>query len=121
MIRRLIVIFVLSSVFMGCGASKFKTFRLPISANGAPFTFSAIATVARSQGLEVARFDDSVHVRLDDATWAFYTVQLDEYNLVIQVDNELVPLAELAAHFEAARQKADQILKLALAQLPYTI
>jgi hypothetical protein len=108
----------LSLVFLGCGAS-FKSYRLPISAYSAPGTFPAIVKVASSQGLEVARFDTAVHVRLDEATWAYYTIEINEYNLVIQVDSDKVPEPEQAAHFEKAKQKADQIWAQALALLPY--
>lgn len=109
----------LSLVFLDCGASRFKSYRLPISVYSAPATFPAIVKAASSHGLEVVRFDTAVHVRLDEATWAYYTIEINEYNLVIQVDNDMVPEPRQPAHFEASKHKADQIWTQALELLPY--
>ena len=72
---------------VGCGA--FMTYRLPVGVANARATFPAIKYVARSMGLQVAEFEDAVHVRLDETAWVYYSVQNDEYTMVLHIDNDL--------------------------------
>ena len=71
----------------GCGS--FKTYRLPVGVANARATFPAIKYVAQSMGLQVAEFEDAVHVRLDETAWVYYSIQNDEYNMVLHIDGKL--------------------------------
>jgi hypothetical protein len=71
----------------GCGS--FKTYRLPVGVANARATFPAIKYVAQSMSLQVAEFGDAVHVRLDETAWVYYSIQNDEYNMVLHIDDDL--------------------------------
>ena len=72
---------------LGCGS--FKTYRLPVGVANARATFPAILYVAQSMGLQVAEFEDAIHVRLDETAWVYYSIQNDEYNMVLHIDDDL--------------------------------
>lgn len=72
---------------IGCGS--FKTYRLPVGVANARATFPAIKYVAQNMGLQVAEFEDAVHVRLDETAWVYYSIQNDEYNMVLHIDDDL--------------------------------
>lgn len=72
---------------LGCGS--FLSYRLPVGAANARATFPAIKYVAQSMGLQVAEFEDAVHVRLDETAWVYYSIQNDEYNMVLHIDDDL--------------------------------
>jgi hypothetical protein len=82
-----IVAGLLVALVVGCGS--FRTYRLPVGVANARATFPAIKYVARSMGLQVAECEDAVHVRLDETAWVYYSIQNDEYNLVLHIDDDL--------------------------------
>jgi hypothetical protein len=97
----------------GCASIRYQTHRLDVPASGAVYTFPGIARVATGMGHQVVRYDDSVHVQLDERTWIYYTIQLNEYNLVIQLDTEGLSPSAQSATFDSAKTKAHQIFTLA--------
>ncbi len=110
-------------LLVACAASACapaKTFRLPLSPLDAHPTFAPIASVASQRGLVYAEFDDGVHVRLDDVTWAYFIVQGDEYNLVITLDRKRVPEDQREEKFAWAKKDADAIWHEAMALMRET-
>ena len=64
----------LLTLAVGCGS--FKTYRLPVGVANARATFPAIKYVAQSMGL-------------DETAWVYYSIQNDEYNMVLHIDDDL--------------------------------
>jgi hypothetical protein len=112
MLRGLCVILLLAT--QGCGA--YRTFALPVEAFSAARTFPALEHVAEEMGLTCARFDTAVHVQLGDSAYAYFTLQLDEYSLVIQIDESTVIESEREARWQAARAQACEIWNRAMAE-----
>ena len=77
----------LMTLALGCGS--FKTYRLPVGVANARATFPAIKYVSQSMGLQVAEFEDAIHVRLDETAWVYYSIQNDEYTMVLHIDSDL--------------------------------
>jgi hypothetical protein len=101
----------LLSLAMGCGS--FKTYRLPVGVANARATFPAIKYVARSMGLQVAEFEDAIHVRLDETAWVYYSVQNDEYNMVLHIDSKLSESGR-ETKFSDVKLRAEEIWNAAM-------
>ena len=96
---------------IGCGS--FKTYRLPVGVANARATFPAIKYVAQSMGLQVAEFEDAVHVRLDETAWVYYSIQNDEYNMVLHIDNDLSESGR-ETKFSDVKTRAEEIWNAAM-------
>ena len=94
--------------------SPLKVYRLPVSTTMAPKTFPAIASVASNMGLQYSELNNSVYVKLDDATSVYYEIHQDMYDMVIRLDDDRVPESDREARFAEAKQKADQIWQQAV-------
>ncbi len=95
----------------GCGS--FRTYRLPVGVANARATFPAIKYVAQSMGLQVAEFEDAVHVRLDETAWVYYSIQNDEYNMVLHIDNDLSESGR-ETKFSDVKTRAEEIWNAAM-------
>jgi hypothetical protein len=96
---------------IGCGS--FRTYRLPVGVANARATFPAIKYMARSMGLEVAESEDAVHVRLDETAWVYYSIQNDEYDMVLHIDDDLSG-PECEAKFKEVKKRAEEIWNAAV-------
>ena len=98
-------------LMIGCGS--FKTYRLPVGVANARATFPAIKYVAQSMGLQVAEFEDAMHVRLDETAWVYYSIQNDEYNMVLHIDNDLSESGR-ETKFSDVKTRAEEIWNAAM-------
>ena len=105
----------LALVSSACVAA--RSYRLPLDAVSARDTFAPIAMVAGELGHEKVEHPDAIHVRYDEVTWIQFTIQNQHYNMVVVVDDNVVPPSELDAHFADARIRGDEIWKRALASM----
>ncbi|MFC1611350.1 hypothetical protein ACFL6C_10345 [Myxococcota bacterium] len=105
----------LATLVASCGT--FRAHRLPYPAAKAHETFSPIAACADAAGLMVSEHPDSVHVQYDQATWIQFMIQNNAYNMVLAVDDKAVSPNEVAARFDAARSKGDELYQCALGHL----
>lgn len=105
MVRNSMWVLVCTVALSGCGAA--KSYRLPMAAAQASSTFAPLASCAQARGHEFAEHPDSLNVKFDDATWVQFMIQNDAYNMVIVVDDKVVPAAELDARFGAAKAEGD--------------
>ena len=96
---------------VGCGS--FLTYRLPVGVANAQATFPAIKYVARNMGLQVAEFEDAIHVRLDETAWVYYSIQNDEYNMVLHIDDDLGE-TERETKFSDVKLRAEEIWNAAM-------
>ena len=92
---------------LGCAAT--QSYRLPLDAHLARLTFAPLVSVAQSMGLQCAEFPDSINVRYDETTWIQYMIQNSQFNMVIVVDDKVVPQEKLQAQFADAKTKGDEI------------
>ncbi|OGQ89899.1 MAG: hypothetical protein A2289_09310 [Deltaproteobacteria bacterium RIFOXYA12_FULL_58_15] len=88
-----------------------------MSAVVAPQSFASIAACADERGLQVSEFDDSIHVRVDETAWVQYMIQVDAYNMVLIVDDKVVPPNEIEAKFTAVKTTGDEIFQCALGHM----
>jgi hypothetical protein len=101
----------LLALAVGCGS--FMTYRLPVGVANARATFPAIKYVAQSMGLQVAEFEDAVHVRLDETAWVYYSVQNDEYAMVLHIDDDLSESGR-ETKFSDVKLRAEEIWNAAM-------
>jgi len=101
----------LLTLAVGCGS--FKTYRLPVGVVNARATFPAIKYVAKSMGLQVAELEDALHVRLDETAWVYYSIQNDEYNMVLHIDDDLGE-SERETKFSSIRLRAEEVWNAAM-------
>ncbi len=106
-----IVAGLLLALIVGCGS--FKTYRLPVGVANARATFPAIKYVAKGMSLQVAEFEDAVHVRLDETAWVYYSIQNDEYNMVLHIDNDLSESGR-ETKFSDVKTRAEEIWNAAM-------
>ena len=111
--RSIPMLLCLLAFLMACGCGSFKTYRLPVGVANARATFPAIKYVAQSMGLQVAEFEDAVHVRLDETAWVYYSIQNDEYNMVLHIDNDLSESGR-ETKFSDVKMRAEEIWNAAI-------
>lgn len=105
--RRLSLMLPALVAFAGCAAS--QTYRLPMDASDAHSSFAQLAYVASNMGLQYAEHPTALNVKYDETTWIQYMVQGQQFNMVIVVDDKLVPPDQQPAKFSEAKGKGDEI------------
>ncbi|QSQ12182.1 hypothetical protein [Myxococcus landrumensis] len=95
---------------MACGASKMYT--LPVQADRASETKTALWTCATESGLESQSPPDrmAIAVTYDPTATMYYTYnERDAYTFQVIVDDKQVPPAELDAKFATVRKKGEEL------------
>jgi len=108
-----------AATLAACGAA--KQYVLPVSAAKARDTFAPIAWCAQNKNLETAKFDDAIHVKVDENSWVYYQVTVnDTYDMVVWVDTDKVPQGQVNDKLTQGKAVGDAVWACADAQMKGT-
>ena len=102
------------AVMAACGGSA-ATFPLALSAQDAPRSFAPIHACATEAKLQAVDHPDSVNVQYDSSTWIQYMIQVNRFNMVVVIGDE-VPPPDRQKRVDDAKAKGDSLYQCAMAR-----